>query len=56
MSPNPNHAYCPVVDLSKSPFAVMHPISLDKVRLNDKFLEPRIQINRTVTIQKAKGA
>ena len=50
MSPNPNHPYRPVVDLSKSPFAVMHPISLDKVRLNDRFLEPRIQINRTVTI------
>ena len=39
-----------MVDLSKSPFAVLRPIGMDKVRLNDDFWEPRIQINRTVTI------
>ena len=50
MSHIPHDDYRPVVDLSKSPSALLRPISLDKVVLSDKFWEPKIRVNREVTI------
>src|SRR5579871_2127862 len=41
----------PVVDLSRSPYAALHPASIAAVRLQDSFWTPRIERNREVTLQ-----
>ncbi len=40
----------PVADLSRSPGARLHPVSIAAVALTDSFWEPRIRTNREVTL------
>lgn len=40
----------PVVDMSGSPNAKLHPVSLAAVKIEDKFWAPRIETNREVTL------
>jgi DUF1680 family protein len=40
----------PVVDNSRSPYAVLAPVPLNAVRLEDRFWGPRIRLNREVTL------
>jgi uncharacterized protein len=47
--PNPSIAG-PIVDLAHSPHATLRPVPLSAVRLLDGFWEPRIRINREVTL------
>ncbi len=40
----------PVIDLAHSPHAILKPIPISSVKLTDSFLQPRREINRTVTL------
>jgi DUF1680 family protein len=40
----------PVVDMSRSPYTVLRPVSLSSVHLEDRFWKPRLDRNRAVTI------
>lgn len=41
---------CVVVDTSRSPYSRLAPVGVERVELNDSFWEPRLEINRRVTI------
>src|SRR5579862_6366117 len=45
------HVAGPVVDLARSAHAALRPVPLGAVRLEDGFWEPRIRINREVTLR-----
>ncbi|HZP84127.1 MAG TPA: beta-L-arabinofuranosidase domain-containing protein, partial [Chthonomonadaceae bacterium] len=49
-SPPSERAAGPVVDMSNSPYAVLRPVPLSAVQLQDAFWEPRRVINREVTL------
>lgn len=40
----------PVVDLSRSPHAVLHPVPLSAVQIQDAFWAPRLTLNREATL------
>src|ERR1044072_3525381 len=40
----------PVVDMTRSPWAALHPVPLSSVQLHDAFWSPRLTLNREVTI------